>query len=604
MVSLSSWSSTAKSQPRPTQLKIKVAVVGTSSSKVALKALDCLLKNDVCCRNTTTAVTTKTTGEVHEYCYVSDEMKKPVANDDDDDNDNDRRKSGEAPNATTVMLGKGAPNDFFQTFRDDTVLSFVVIPVIEDAKAAFDGHAYLTEHWKTFDCALIVVDPFQAGEKTHQMTIQNIQRLLVDTKKIPTMVICHCDKSPQINHQEGRKRIAQLEEQVRLCNESHKTKTNHSTMAPMKIGMMSYDSDSDDDDDDSTVYLGDDADYDSTGSMSFDINCDYGTSLYNLDDCASELQSQWSFQKTASQLMEFYVAPTRTMKDDEEYPIQIRLRGLVGTIEAQTQILLVQKETAIKNLKAESFFPFVQTLRGVCERYRNVDPTRTFKDDVTSNFWDIYAECEDGSFSRFEREMNPERLAFPLQQLCDYRSWIGGLQWKEEEAKLMVACNDLVRRQLNFVLHKNSRWSFDNWYRTMNSCGWTKSNLPHQQDWNHISPSDWGTIINSLLLASSDRCFYESFGREKIALERARYISVERTPSPSCPFTASDGCPSLDHALDGNYDHGRFLPRYKQTFECVVRFDVPEKLSDPSHWGYIAYQHSRIVRSSVATVVA
>ena len=622
-------------------LQIKVAVVGTgilsstatrsSSVQTTLKALEGILRltdnnkqfqNVFSVDETSPTTSAAAVHRVYKYRYISDKAPALVQ---DEDEDNESSEM-----TTSILLGQTDTNSFFESLRDDTVVTFVVVPGIGGGSTSSSQHTYLSDNWETFDCALVVANPFNDDDHQHQRSIQYIQRLLVKTKKIPTMMLCHYDNTPttakstessDLGLEEGRRRIARLEEMVRMCNDSHtSTMKSHSTVIvpttdpSMTIGMMSYESDDDDDDDDDTASHGDGCgvfeDNGSSGSMSVDSSegngDDFDYTSYKLGSKTTNELLSLSLcllnKQAREQLMTFYVASARTMEGVQPYPIQVELRRLIGTADAQTKILLGKKESALKKLKAESFFPFVDTLRTICEKYQQVDSGTTFKEDVTTNFWLIYSDCEDGSFSRFEREMNPERLNFAVQQLQDYKTWIDNLHWKDEEEKVLSALNSLVRRQLNFILHKNSLWSFDDWYRKMNACGWTMKNLPHnQQNWSHISPNDWGTIIGSLLLASSDRYFYESFGREKIALERARYVSTDRCPSshPDIDFMAKDGCPSLHHALDGTYENGRFRPEYRQTFDCVVRFDdVPENMSDPRHWGHIAYKHSSIVRSN------
>jgi hypothetical protein len=198
--------------------------------------------------------------------------------------------------------------------------------------------------------------------------------------------------------------------------------------------------------------------------------------------------------------------------------------------------------------------------------------------------------------------MDPMRLTVPMEQLIEFKTWMKKLELNSEMANLEAASTILVKRQLQLILHKNSLWSFDEWYREMNSIEWRRASC---QDWYHVSPSDWNTIISSLLLTSSDCYFYESFGREKIMLERARFLSNDhlvKTDASSHSesqkkFSAADGCPSLEHSLDGSYERGRFRPKYPTTFECVVRFDVPDKLSNKKHWGHISWKHCQLMRS-------
>jgi hypothetical protein len=68
--------------------------------------------------------------------------------------------------------------------------------------------------------------------------------------------------------------------------------------------------------------------------------------------------------------------------------------------------------------------------------------------------------------------MNPSRLAFSMPELLKFKVWIDKLEMKEEAMKLKAALRNLIKQQLRMVLHKNSLWSFDDWYRKMNINEW------------------------------------------------------------------------------------------------------------------------------------
>ncbi len=120
--------------------------------------------------------------------------------------------------------------------------------------------------------------------------------------------------------------------------------------------------------------------------------------------------------------------------------------------------------------------------------------------------------------------------------------------------------------------------------------------------------------MSSILLSSCDKNFYEYFGNEKMSLERYIYLSSDLLAAPpptgatssnaknkskQCngQFAPVDGCPGLDHALAGVYEKEAFIPKYRQTFECIVGLKPPDLLSDPSHWGYAAWSYGNLARS-------
>ena len=65
------------------------------------------------------------------------------------------------------------------------------------------------------------------------------------------------------------------------------------------------------------------------------------------------------------------------------------------------------------------------------------------------------------------------------------------------------------------------------------------------------------------------------------------------------PFTTSDDCPSLSHALDGFYSlqrMGEFIPKYPETHGCVVNLEPPQLPSDPKHFGHVAWTYCNMMR--------
>jgi hypothetical protein len=284
-----------------------------------------------------------------------------------------------------------------------------------------------------------------------------------------------------------------------------------------------------------------------------------------------------------------------------------QFRVIIGGIEAQSDLILQQKKVAIKKLRASESLIAIE-LRHIHERFSAIeDPDTAY---LTEKFWELYRVCENAVFEKLQSEVDPSIMELPICQLTHYMELIGETGWEDGSA-VVVAMRNLVRRQLRFILNKHSTWSYEKWHQAMNKEFWTKKKKP-PHPWECLSPADWSTIMSSVLLSSCDNYFYEYLGKEKIALERFIFLSNDKLASPGSEtlakppsrrskwnqkFTPTDNCPSLEHALDGVYDNGKFIPKYRKTFECVVRLNPPERLSDPSHWGYTAWKYCSFARS-------
>ncbi|KAL3924847.1 MAG: hypothetical protein SGILL_000802 [Bacillariaceae sp.] len=401
-------------------------------------------------------------------------------------------------------------HDLVKGLRDDTTYVFVNVPSFESTTKKSVGESYFLENLAQFDRAIVVVDPFQDDEVAFEAVLRSMKMLLKKKPSACVAVICDVGGGRGMT-KEIVDRMRRLEEEVHSVNKfalRERFPTKHLTPKPapsVHINMLSYDSD---DDEDIVVK--------NSGS-----------------ETAVDLD-----MPAAIDLIE------ASLTGDFEEAIIPKVQELAGDIETQTKLLEEQKSALLARLVA--FESFARDLFSICERFMHMEAdSGRWVSRCVEKFWKLYGECEHHAFTKFETEMDPSRLALPMDQLLEFKHWIIQLEIELETEKLETASLNLVKRQLQMVLHKVSLWSFDDWYNTMNTNQWK---ITVCKDWGHVSPSDWNTIISSLLLASSDCFFYESFGQEKIMLERARFLSGDRlvkadaSTDAELPGLASDGC--------------------------------------------------------------
>jgi hypothetical protein len=301
----------------------------------------------------------------------------------------------------------------------------------------------------------------------------------------------------------------------------------------------------------------------------------------------------------------------------------------------------------MKHLTADS--NIAQKLR-ILHYFRNHHQQQQQTAELSSlraTFWAFYRVCEQVAFAALESNVwNVQALDKPITQLLEYRLLLEETKW-EDPSVVEIALCALVRRQIHLVMGKQqqSSNSYKNWYRTRNRQSWKKQKEEEGSSsslltWDLLSPHDWASLYGSILLVANNRYFCERLGQEKIAVERRlrktlkvlfhpKPISLrEQDPPPQSPppislkssfrllssftkrnqvmvvdddeeeellFKASDGCPSLHHALDGHHhlDTGTFIPKYSKTYDCLVRIQPPNSLSGPSHWGHATWRYIR-----------
>jgi GTPase SAR1 family protein len=519
--------------------------------------------------------------------------------------------------------------------RNDTSLVFVDIPGIRLSDNCPYKH-YVDEKWDSFDCIVLVLDSlFQSSEEDQVKLLQYLHENLVEKRNLPIIVLLNQfdESEDEDEHTQQRKRFKKKIHNVFGVKQSaigHELGKSQS-----QIGVWSYESDDDDDDDDDptteneTPRILTEETYEPL-CVSVMIRNAY---LYRLASRLSLDQVKKMHSAVLDKIGKDEVGklPWMALPDEEKQQIVFEalnrqsgeyqelleatnfygfvksLRSIIGGLDKQSRLLQQQQELALRRISADSMF--VQELRRIQERFEGVESA----DDsmIRLKFWELYQVCEEAAFAKLEQELDVSALKFPIRQLLVYQEWLDEIQWEED---VVLAMRNLVRRQLHIFMNHYSLWSYDDWYTSMNAEAWIKRESKHH--WNYLSPADWSTILSSILLASCDRHFYEYFGKEKIALERYVFISNNRLPSPrqteepkSKPrrrrgsratqeqFMPADECPGLENALEGVYEEGAFIPRYRNTFDCIVRLSPPDLLSDPAHWGYAAFTYCNLVRT-------
>mmetsp|Transcript_18624 Transcript_18624/g.44988 ORF Transcript_18624/g.44988 Transcript_18624/m.44988 type:complete len:783 (-) Transcript_18624:70-2418(-) len=310
--------------------------------------------------------------------------------------------------------------------------------------------------------------------------------------------------------------------------------------------------------------------------------------------------------------------------------------------------------------------------------------TMTDPGSLMSHFWALYHACEDNALTRFNSRMEDVGVfERPLQHLKEYKILLEETKWEDPKVVVAGAISRLFLRQLNIIIEHNNCYSFGYWFQTMNDAMWrpsvakegrramikssrtaSKYSRSSSISWKLLSPYDWATIYNSILVVAADRHFVENFGKQKMLLDRLVFKShdliyqqhdsaIIPPPSPShsigtetriqighkqpspqnrihrlfrgrqktikdtkdlsgenhvrCddsvslydPFMPADKCPSLSHALDGFYSlhrMGEFIPKYPETYGCVVNLETPQLPSDPNHFGHVAWTYCNMMR--------
>jgi hypothetical protein len=276
--------------------------------------------------------------------------------------------------------------------------------------------------------------------------------------------------------------------------------------------------------------------------------------------------------------------------------------------------------------------------------------------DLLSNphtiFWDSYKACEDSAFQLATSGPNGIYVVVdPMEELTCYHKISKEAGWYEEGESTVTKMKALIRRLIGVLVEQDEKCNVVTWSRSAVS--------PTSLQWSDLSPLDWTMIWRSILLLSYDKYFCEVFGKEKILLESlaqrsdAAWIDLKSPSLDTCSsckratslLVCGKQCTTcnivfvkelpLDKSVCARcqrqnaisccncryccfsyrqleddwrgvvkpfYYNGKPVPANPDAvYKSVVHVDVPESLSNPKHFGHLAWKFCEFMASREGT---
>jgi hypothetical protein len=107
--------------------------------------------------------------------------------------------------------------------------------------------------------------------------------------------------------------------------------------------------------------------------------------------------------------------------------------------------------------------------------------------------------------------------------------------------------------------------------------------------WYGLSLLDFKIAFDSILVLLYHKAFCLNFGRERIRMEAIvnKYNNMKDSFEKKGDATSR----TMFDCVAGTYDEdGEFVPNNVDKYNVFVHFKMPEHLSDPSHWGHLAWK--------------
>lgn len=322
------------------------------------------------------------------------------------------------------------------------------------------------------------------------------------------------------------------------------------------------------------------------------------------------------------------------MQDEEEYRARLRasnfdilinsLDHFIGGRKKQDRMIRRQLESSLKQLTHDS--GYYDRLVSIYRQSLVLDrPTSHLKE----TFWALYSKSYHEAYAKFEK--SPSHVATmhgPLQVLMRYaselheelhRSGEAGDEKEEDAKKIVALMKSAIKQQCGLIVRKAYQWKKsreqrggkalnhnlpEHWKWLKNRSQWkntcTGLVVPGNEDenpgfcltsWDDMTPRDWITVIDSIMLMSYNKYFCENFGAEIVELKwldrTGKFVDFHNAASSNrfdCIAAANS-----DDELDRMLISELAAKDDSDPMANATRISVPDSPSDAKHWGHMIW---------------
>ena len=498
--------------------------------------------------------------------------------------------------------------DILHEMRDDARLVFVDVPsFFPEGNHYLD---YLEKKWDEMDCAIVVLDALSTNS-VENVTIMNfVKHCLKKRKDLPIVIVCN--KVDDTEDDELMAMVDSVRQESLAVILGEKSKEVVTNLAFIPISAKS-------------AYW-----YRSASKLSFEEFTKIDQSI--IDEIGREEIGRFRWKRMSTE--EQYMAIFSIMQDEEEYRVRLRasnfdilmnsLDHFIGGKKKQDRMIRKQLESSLKKLSHGS--GFYDRLVSIFRQSLVLDrPTSHLKE----TFWVLYSKSYQEAYAKFEK--NPSHVSTmhgPFQVLIRYASELHnelhrtGESVNEREEyfnKIVASMKGAIKQQCGLIIEKAYQWKKsreqrggkaptnnlpEHWKWIESKSQWkntcTGLVVPGNEDespgfrltsWDDMTPRDWISVIDSIMLMCHNEYFCENFGTEIAELKwldrTGKFVDFYYAASASKydSIEAANSDDELDRMLNSE------LVEKDNTDQIsnVMRISVPDSPSDEKHWGHMAW---------------
>jgi len=485
--------------------------------------------------------------------------------------------------------------------RKDTQLVLIDIPGMNEADSSKKYKEYVKSKWETFDCICLVMDAM-AGVNTQEQVelLKFVEENNRKWKNTPTIILGNKVDDPEdfdthVLVNEAREKATEifglacskekLKELLDIAKNCEYNKQNTKKAVFIPISAMN-------------AFI-----YRKARHLTLDIFHEFDRDVMEKIG-RDEVGRKWKKMSTEEKVTVIREA----ISDPKEYKERLAgtnfdnfltiLTYFIGGCDAQHHLLTSQIDVALKMMMSYNYdneSSITESIHDIFKKSKIIGQTST--DDLKDTFWRVYDQCEDNSFDKVEKELEPKFLQRPMMELERYHKLAVILKWDKELKIISKRMQGLLRRSFSLVIRKKECWSMSGFLDDLHpNDHWTK---PDKVQWTNLSPHDWITILFSIVLASRNIEVSQSFGREIRSIEGS-LLHLRMHYEPTMVTLINNQYPYGETEVESQWVYNQACHAMDESSnikDAIIKLEMPEDLSNPCHWGYIAWKYVHISRS-------
>jgi GTPase SAR1 family protein len=425
--------------------------------------------------------------------------------------------------------------------REDTNLTLIDIPGLDDAEKSRMHLAYIDKHWCSFDCVVVVMDASNGVSKKAEVDLlEKIKENMEKQRRVPVIILFN--KYEKLDAQKRQLLVETRDKVANIFGVSDRGQALEDLLKAIEGGGDGVD--------DFPILIPVSAQYalllhnacisksletfmELSSGLLFELVEEFGKVEVGMKTWLLFQSKEEKLEKVYEELQDgpFFDAK---LKETNFAKFMDIFRNKVCSRDAQTKMI----QSQLNFLMAKTGVEDLMRVLDECYQRMLALGQGTY-DPLYAFFWKGYRTSEDTGFHLLEGPQNVKELEQPLKLLMQYYKFCRTADWQSQMQTVALKFEALVRRQLTFVHHQIQL-----------------HNRISEGRWANMSRRNWASLVRSVMIADVDRSFREKFGSLKILIEE-----------------------ELDTIMRG----------HDEVSDNMWKLSVPERLTDPSHWGHLGW---------------